>query len=129
MRAAHNKSTVNVGQDKQEHASQDRRDEDFVKQVHEVNQRERLWARLIVTQPSIGETGCCCIWVALLTFHQQVLLVRDSRLRIIWFQNVMNAMAVCTNRFIRRLIGIVLVEHLHCRAMEVSYVCTQHISR
>ncbi len=122
MRAAHNKSTVNVGQDKQEHASQNSGNENLVKQVHEVNQRECLGTWLIVTQPCIGEAGCRCIWMALLTFDQQVLLEGDTCLRVIRFDNVMNAMAIRADGFVGRLIGVVLFEHLYRCAMEVSHI-------
>ena len=82
-----------------------------------------------MTQPRICKRGSGCIRVALLAFHQEVVLERNPGIRIIYFNNVMDPMAVGADRFVRRLIGEIFFEHFHGCPVEISYIGVQHVRR
>ena len=65
--------------------------------------------------------------MALLAFHEQVLLERNAGLGIIWSHNIVDTMTICANWFIGWLIGIILFEHFHSCTMEIGHIGIQHI--
>ena len=76
-----------------------------------------------MAHPRVGKRCSRGIRMALLAFAEQIFLERDACLGIIHPQNVMNTVTVGTDRFVRGLVGIILFEHFHSGAMEISNVC------
>src|SRR5215213_6514666 len=91
--APRNKPAINIGEHKQDHASQNQWNKDSIEQVDEEYKWEYSRAWLVVAEPGVCETGRRGIRVTLLTLNQQVFLERDACVRIGYPHNIVNAMA------------------------------------
>src|SRR3990170_4482091 len=93
--------TPPVDQDEDEHASDQRRDQDLVEQAHIVDQRRVLWAGPIVAQPGGGEVGGR-VGVTFLARSENIGF-HDGAVWIGGRQDVMHPMTIDTNRFVCHL--------------------------
>jgi hypothetical protein len=81
--AVYNEPAVYIRQYKQDHASQNKWNEYFVKQIDEKDEWKHKRAGFVVTHPRIGERFRGGIRMTLLTFDKQVLLVHKASLGVI----------------------------------------------
>lgn len=124
--AAVDQAPDKITDNKYQHAANRGRDHQLVEQIDVIDQRGLFGAGNVVAQPCLGivliDPG-----VTLLAFKQQILFDGDTVLRIVHFDDIVNAVAVDTNRFIGRLVGGSALEERNRRPVEIGHIGIEHL--
>ena len=65
--------------------------------------------------------------MALLTLDQQIILEGNPRFGVIWFHNIVNAMTIGTDWFVRGLVGVTFLEHFYGSAEKIRDIGIEYI--
>jgi len=116
-----------VENDKAEHAADDDGDENRVEQINVIDRRILGRTGVIVTHPRRREISRR-VGMALLAGLEQIFL-DDTRPWIFHASNVVDAVTVVADRFVRRRVRRLLLEQLDGRTVKIGDIRVQHISR